>query len=285
MSDRFDIAIIGSGPAGLSAALIAKIRNKSFKIFGDKTLSNHMMKAPEVNGYLGFSSGRGKDLLEIFKDHINKMEIEITEERVSNIYDMGDYFQILVENKTYESLSVILATGVEYVAPLKGEEKFVGRGVAYCTTCDGQLYKGKSVAIVSYLKEGESEANFMSEIADKVYYIPLYEGNLELNENIEIINDTPIEIIGNTKVNRLALKNSLLDIDGIFVLKNAIPPTELVPGLELENGHIKVDVNMKTNLPGCFAAGDCAGKPYQDIKSAGQGNTAALSAVDYLTSI
>lgn len=285
MSDRFDIAIIGSGPAGLSAALIAKIRNKSFKIFGDKALSNHMMTAPEVNGYLGFPSGSGKDLLDLFKEHINKMGIEITEERVSNVYDMGDYFEILVEDKTYESTTVILATGIEYVDPIKGEREFVGKGVGYCTTCDGPLYKGKTVSIISYLKEGESEANFISEIADKVYYIPLYKEELNLNKNIEVINDTPIEIIGDTKVTKLALEKSQLETDGVFVLKNAIPPTELVPGLEIENGHIKVDINMKTNLKGCFAAGDCAGKPYQDIKSAGQGNTAALSAVDYLSKL
>lgn len=285
MSDRFDIAIIGSGPAGLSAALIAKIRNKSFKIFGDKALSNHMMTAPEVNGYLGFPSGSGKELLDLFKEHINKMGIEITEERVSNVYDMGDYFEILVEDKTYESTTVILATGIEYVDPIKGEREFVGKGVGYCTTCDGPLYKGKTVSIISYLKEGESEANFISEIADKVYYIPLYKEELNLNKNIEVINDTPIEIIGDTKVTKLALEKSQLETDGVFVLKNAIPPTELVPGLEIENGHIKVDINMKTNLKGCFAAGDCAGKPYQDIKSAGQGSTAALSAVDYLSKL
>lgn len=283
MSDRFDIAIVGSGPAGLSASLIAKLRNKSFIIFGDKNLSNHLMKAPEINNYLGFPCGSGSDLLTTFREHITKMGIEIIEERVSNVYDMGDFFEVITEANTYEAKSVILATGVEYVAPIKGEKDFIGKGVAYCTTCDGPLYKGKTVSIISYLKEGELEANFISEIANKIYYIPLYKGELNLNKNIEIINDIPIEIIGDKKVTKLALKNSKLDTDGVFIFKNAIPPVQLVPGLEIENGHIKVDINMKTNLDGCFAAGDCVGKPYQNIKAAGQGNIAALSAIEYLS--
>lgn len=283
MSKRYDIAIVGSGAAGLSASLIAKIRNKSFIIFGNKDLTGHLMKAPRIENYLGFHCGAGKELLETFRAHITKMGIEITEERVSNVYQMDGYYTLIVESKTYEATTVILATGVEYVEPIKGEEKFIGKGVGYCTTCDGRLFKGKVVSIISYLEEGELEANFVSEFADKVYYIPLYKGEYKLNANIEVVNDKPVEIQGEKVVNNLVLEKREIPTDGVFVLKNAIPPTELVPGLEIENGHIKVDVSMKTNLEGCFAAGDCAGKPYQNIKAAGQGNVAALSAVDYLS--
>lgn len=282
MSERYDIAIVGSGAAGLSAALIAKIRNKSFIIFGDKELSGHLTKAPRIENYLGFSCGTGKELLENFREHITKMGIEITEERVSNVYQMDGYYTLLTNDKTYEATTIIIASGVEYVEPIKGEEEFVGKGVGYCTTCDGRLYKGKVVSVIGYLKEAEAEANFVSEFADKVYYIPLYKGDYKLNANIEIVKDKPIEIKGEKIVNKLVLENREIITDGVFVLKNAIPPTELVPGLEIENGHIKVDINMKTNLEGCFAAGDCAGKPYKSIKAAGQGDVAGLSAVDYL---
>lgn len=284
MSERYDIAIIGSGAAGLSASLIAKIRNKSFIIFGDKDLTGHLKKAPRIENYLGFPPGSGRELLGHFRDHIEAMDINITEERISNVFKMDDYFEVLGMDNTYEAKSVIVATGVEYTAPIKGEEEFVGKGVGYCTTCDGPLYKGKTVVVVSYLKEGEAEANFINEIAKNVYYVPLYEEEYNLDQGIKIIKDNPLEITGDKRVNKLILKNSSIETDGVFVLKNAIPMAELVPGLEVLNGHIKADINMKTSLEGCFAAGDCVGLPYQDIKAAGQGNVAALSAINYLNS-
>ncbi|WP_029699236.1 NAD(P)/FAD-dependent oxidoreductase [Clostridium sp. Ade.TY] len=283
MSERYDIAIVGSGPAGLSAALNAKIRNKSFVIFGSENLSDKLEKAPKVNNYLGFSQGTGKDLLEEFKKHLDRMEISITNERINNIYAMGDYFTLMVNQKMYEAKSVILATGIEYTKPLKGETEFLGRGVGYCATCDAPLYKGKKVTIISYTKEGEEEANFVSELASEVFFIPMYKGDYKLNDSITIIDDKPVEIVGDNKVSKVILNgNKEIETDGVFVLKNAVPPSQLVPGLEIEDGHIKVDRLMKTNIKGCFAAGDCVGKPYQYIKSAGEGNIAALSAAAYL---
>lgn len=281
--ERYDIAIVGSGPAGLSAALNAKIRNKSFIIFGDSNLSSKIEKAPKVNNYLGFTLGSGKDLLNSFKEHLDKMGIEIVNERINNIYSMGDYFTLMVNQKMYEARSVILATGTEYTRPLKGEESFIGRGVGYCATCDAPLYKGKKVTIISYHEEGEEEANFVSELASEVFFIPMYKGDYKLNDNIKVIDGKPIEIVGDSKVSKVLFDDGKeLDTDGVFLLKNAVPPTQLVPGLEIEDGHIKVDRLMRTNIKGCFAAGDCVGKPYQYIKSAGEGNVAALSAVSYL---
>lgn len=281
--ERYDIAIVGSGPAGLSAALNAKIRNKSFIIFGDSNLSSKIEKAPKVNNYLGFTLGSGKDLLNSFKEHLDKMGIEIVNERINNIYSMGDYFTLMVNQKMYEARSVILATGTEYTRPLKGEEAFIGRGVGYCATCDAPLYKGKKVTIISYHEDGEEEANFVSELASEVFFIPMYKGDYKLNDNIKVIDGKPIEIVGDSKVSKVLFDDGKeLDTDGVFLLKNAVPPTQLVPGLEIEDGHIKVDRLMRTNIKGCFAAGDCVGKPYQYIKSAGEGNVAALSAVSYL---
>ncbi|PRR81910.1 NAD(P)/FAD-dependent oxidoreductase [Clostridium vincentii] len=282
MDKRYDIAIVGTGPGGLSAALNAKIRNKSFILFGNNNLSSKVQKAPKINNYLGFSSVSGKELGESYGNHIKEMGIEITEERINNIYAMGEYFTLMVNEKAYEATTVILATGVEFSKPLVGEIKYLGRGVGYCATCDAPLYKGKIVTIISSNAEGEEEANYVSELASKVYYIPLYKGEYNLNEGILIVNDKPIEVLGESKVNKLILKNSEIETDGIFILKDAIPPSQLVPGLKEDDGHIKVDRLMATNLNGCFAAGDCVGKPYQYIKAAGEGNIAALSAVKYL---
>ena len=283
--ERYDIAIVGSGPAGLSAALNAKIRNKSFIIFGHKDLSNKLIKAPKINNYLGFYGSNGSELKDMFLEHINKMGIKITEERVNNIYAMGDYFALMVNDKMYEATSVILATGMEYNKPIKGEVELLGKGVGYCATCDAPLYRDKVVSIVGYNKEAEEEAKYVSELASKVYYVPMYKDNYDIGENVEVIEEKPVEIIGEGKVSSLKLQNTELQTDGVFVLKDSISPGQLVPGLEIVDGHINVDREMKTNISGCFAAGDCVGKPYQYIKSAGEGNISALSAVKYIDSL
>ena len=282
MADRVDIAIIGSGPAGLSAALNAKIRNKSFILFGSKSLSSKVQKAPKINNYLGFANSSGDKLGEAFREHIEAMNIEITEERVNNVYAMGDYFALMVNEKMYEARTVILATGVEFAKPLKGEFEYLGKGVGYCATCDAPLYKGKTVCIISSNEEGEGEANYVSELAAKVFYIPLYKGKYALNDCIEVVKDVPVEVNGESKVSSLVLKNREIETDGIFFLKDAIMPSQLVPGLQEEDGHVKVDRLMKTNIKGLFACGDCVGKPYQYIKAAGEGNIASLSAAEYL---
>ena len=118
--ERVDIAIIGSGPAGLSAALNAKIRNKSFIVFGNNNLSNKITKASKINNYLGFYGVTGKDLAEKFKEHVASMDIKITEERVNNIYAMGEYFALMVNEKMYEAKAIILATGMEVGKTLEG---------------------------------------------------------------------------------------------------------------------------------------------------------------------
>jgi Thioredoxin reductase len=286
MSDRYDIAIVGSGPAGLSAAINAKIRNKNIIIFGSKNLSSKVEKAPKVNNYLGLYEITGMDLKEQFQKHISSMNIDITLERINTIYAMGEYFALAVNEKMYEAKTVILATGIEYTKPLKGEEEYLGRGVGYCATCDAPLYKGKVVTIIGYNKEAEEEANYVSELAEKIFYVPMYKANYNLKRgNIEIVDDKPIEIQGDDRVRNVILKNGTIVTDGVFVLKDSISPNQLVPGLLMENNHIKIDLNMNTNIQGCFAAGDCTGKPYQYMRAAGQGQVAALSAVSYLDSL
>lgn len=282
MAERYDIAIIGSGPAGLSAAINAKIRNKSFILFGNANLSNKLEKAHEINNYLGLYKMSGMQMKEAFQKHIQEMGIEITEERVNNIYAMGDYFSLLAKDTMYEATSIILATGVNFGKGLKGEEEYLGKGVGYCATCDAPLYRGKTVTIIAYNKYEEMEANYVADLAAKVYYIPMYKEEVEVKESIEVVNDTPVEVTGDLYVNKLILKNREIMTDGLFILRDSISPGQLVPGLKIEENHVVVDRKMKTNLDGCFAAGDITGTPYQYIKAAGEGNIAALSAVAYI---
>lgn len=283
--ERYDLAIIGSGPAGISAALNAKIRKKKFVIFGSKELSNKLTKAEKINNYLGFYGKSGEQIKDEFINHIESMDISITEERINNIYAMGNYFTLMANDNIYEASAIILATGVNFGKPFKGEEEFLGKGVGYCATCDAPLYKNKVVIIIAYNKKDEEEVNFISTIASRVYYIPMYKEKVEVNEKVEIITDTPIEIVGEDRVKKLILKNSEIETEGIFILRDSVSPRQLVPGLELDENHVKVDRRMKTNLEGCFAAGDVVGAPYQYIKAAGEGNIAALSAVSYIDNL
>jgi thioredoxin reductase (NADPH) len=282
MDERYDIAIIGTGPAGLSAALNVKIRNKKYILFGNSILSNKVEKAHTINNYLGFPGIQGKTLVEEFQKHLREMDIQITEKKVTNIYSMGDYFSILANNELYEAKSLILATGVQLGKSFPGEEMFLGKGVSYCATCDGMLFRNKTVAVVAYEKHNEAEAEYLAGLASKVYYIPMYKDDIKLSEKIEIVMDKPTEILGEGIVEKLVLKNKTIETDGIFILRDTISPNTLLPGIETEENHIKVDRTMKTSLAGCFAAGDIVGKPYQYIKAAGEGNVASLSAVNYI---
>jgi len=282
MSERIDIAIIGSGPAGISAALNASIRNKTFKIFGSKEISHKLVKAHKINNYLGFYGKSGLEIRDEFAKHLESMNIDITEDKINNIYAMGDYYTLMGADNNYEAKTVILATGVNFGKPFIGEEKFLGKGVGYCATCDAPLYKNKVVTIIAYDKKEEAEVNFIATIASKVYYLPIYKEKVEVDPSVEIINDTPVEIVGEEKVSKLILKNGELTTDGIFILRDSVSPGQLVPGLKMDESHVEVDRRMKTNLNGCFAAGDIVGTPYQYIKSAGEGNIAALSAVAYV---
>ena len=285
MDKRYDIAIIGSGIAGMSAALNAKIRKKDFIFFGSKDMSNKLIKAHKINNYPGFFDKSGAEIKDEFQKHMDYMDIKITEDNVLNIYSMGDYFIIMSKKGQYEATSVIIATGVNFGKVLKGEKEFLGRGVGYCATCDAALYKDKVVTIVSYSKEEENEANFLASIASKVYCVPMYKKDIDVGKSIEIVNDIPVEIKGNDFANELILKKSKIETDGIFILKESSDPGQLVPGLEIENNHIKVNRLMETNIRGCFAAGDIVGAPYQYVKAAGEGNIAALSAVSYVDNL
>ena len=157
-------------------------------------------------------------------------------------------------------------------------------GVSYCATCDGMFYKDKEIAVLCNDPKYEHEVEYLADLAAKVTYFPMFSDSQIKKENVTISKDFPLEIKGSDRVTGLVLKSGkVLELDGIFCLRNAIAPSKLVSGLEIENGHIKVDRTQKTNLPGCFAAGDCTGRPYQYTKAVGEGNVAAHSCISYLT--
>ena len=280
--ERYDIAIIGTGPAGLSAAITATIRNKKVLLLGSRDLSGKLSKAHEIQNYLGFPAVKGEDLAAAFQKHIAEMGISITEKRVSAVYAMGDYFALQAGEDMVEATAVILATGVVQGKPLPGEEELLGRGVSYCATCDAPLYRGKTAAVIGYSPREEAEAVFLSEVCTEVLYFPVYKEETDLPASVRVIREkvTGVENQDGKRLVRTA--EGTYTVDGVFILREAVSPGQLVPGLPTEGPHVTVNRKMEAGIPGVFACGDIVGTPYQYIKSAGEGNVAALSAVSYL---
>jgi thioredoxin reductase (NADPH) len=278
---RYDVAIIGTGPGGVSAALTLKNRGKNFIIIGSKQ-SAKVSKAHAILNYPGLPNVSGQELANAFSKHLEIAGIEITEDRVSTIYDMGDFFGIQGGNEMYEASAVILATGVVTGKAIPGEDALLGSGVSYCATCDAPLYKGKDVAVIGYSKKEEEEAAFLSEVCANVTYVPMYKEATDLPDKVKVVNVKPSEILKVDDKRVVKSHGEDIVVDCVFVLRDAISPGQLVPGLETDGAHVVVNRDMSTNIAGCFACGDITGLPYQYVKSAGEGNVAALSAVTYL---
>ena len=280
--ERYDIAIIGTGPAGVSAALTAKNRNKSILLLGSRQMSEKVAKAHEIRNYPGLPFVKGEDMAAAFRDQLDRMEIPVTETRIGAVYAMGDYFALQAGGEMFEAKTVILATGTVMAKPLPGEEALLGRGVSYCATCDAPLYRGRTAAVIGYSPREESEAAFLSEVCSRVIYFPMYKGETDLPAAVEVIREKPAEILKKDAGLAVKTEEGEYAADGVFVLREAVAPSQLVPGLETDGVHVKVNRAMETNLPGMFACGDITGTPYQYVKAAGEGNVAALSAAAYI---
>jgi thioredoxin reductase (NADPH) len=278
----FDIAIIGGGPAGLSAALTGRIRNKNIAIFEHMEHSQKLQKAHVVDNYLGVPQVTGQGMMQQFVAHCLTYNPTIIKEKVINIFPGDDKHTLLTPGGTYEARAVIIATGVVVTALFGGEKEFLGKGVSYCATCDAMMYKGKDVAVISYTAEGEHEADYLGELCRTVYYLPQYKEAPTVRSEIKLVQDKPKAITGDVVVEKLVMDKKELDVHGVFIIRTSDPVENVLPGLELEGEVIKVNRDMSTNIPGVFAAGDCTGKPWQIAKATGEGLVAVLSAIAYL---
>ena len=283
--ERYDIAIIGTGPAGVSAALTAKNRNKSILLLGSRQMSEKVVKAHEIRNYPGLPAVKGEELAAAFRNQLDSMGIPVTEKRVGAVYAMGDYFALQIGEEMAEARAVILATGVVQANPLPGEKELLGRGVSYCATCDAPLYRGKTAAVIGYSPREEAEAAFLSEVCAKVIYFPMYREEPALPESVQVIREKVTGILQEDGKRTVQTENGAYAADGVFVLREAVAPDTLVPGLEADGPHVRVNRKMETSLPGVFACGDLTGTPYQYIKAAGEGNVAAISAAAFVDAL
>lgn len=267
-----DVAVIGGGPAGISAALTLRQRGKSVAVISADAEQSHLAKAEMIRNYPGMVGMSGKEMLAVMTEQAEGAGVFFMHGRATSIMSMGESFGIAVGSEFLEAEAVILALGISMGKPYKGETEFLGRGVSYCATCDGMLYRNKNVAVIGLCADAPEEAEFLRSIGCNVEYFDRTRAK-------------SYEIRGEQTVSTLIADGTEYPVDGVFILRSGVAPDLLMFGLNMENGAIVTDRNMQTNLPGIFAAGDCTGTPYQLPKAVGEGNVAALSAVKYLDSL
>ena len=277
---RYDIIVLGSGPAGLSAAVAARGRNKSVLVVGNRWQDSPLARAERVDNYLGLPALTGADLMERFTRHAEESGANLVNGKVISLM-AWEGFHLTVGSELYEGSALILAPGVVRQAKYPGEMEYLGRGVSYCATCDGMLYRGRPVVVVGRSKDAPREAAYLKNLGCQVVYVSPQRPE-RLDPSIPFVQASRLEVAGEQTVTGLRADGALLPCSGVFILREAVAPADLLPGLETENGAVKVDRKLATNLPGVFAAGDCTGEPLQISKAVGEGLVAAPSAVEYL---
>lgn len=277
---KYDIIVLGSGPAGLSAAVTVRGRNKSVLVIGNRWQDSPLARAERVDNYLGMPGMTGMEMLEAFQRHAQEMGVEQVTGKVLSIMEW-EGFNLTVGSQLYQGSALILAPGVVRQAKFPGEETYLGRGVSYCATCDGMLYRNKPVAVVGRSKDAPHEAAYLKSIGCQVVYVAPKRPE-ELEEDIPFIQAAKLAVKGEQTVTALEADGADIPVNGVFILREAVAPGDLLPGLTLEKGAIHVDRNMATSVPGVFAAGDATGAPLQVSKAVGEGLIAALSACEYL---
>ncbi len=301
--ELYDVIIIGSGPAGLTAAIYsARSKLKTLVITG-RAVGGQAALTAEIENYPGFPEGiSGLELTRLMQEQAKKFGAEIQMDEVLSVNLKEHPFTITTYSGDYQCRALIIATGV---SPRKlgvpGEEEFVGRGVSFCATCDGFFYQGKEVAVVGGGDSALKEALFLTRFARKVYIIhrrdqfraeAIIQERARQNERIEfILNSVVTEIVGKEKVEGVKIRNlktgeeSFLKVDGVFVYIGNVPNTSLFQGqIELdEQGYIVTDRAMHTSVPGVFAAGDVQEKVLaQVVTAAASGAIAAMEAEKYI---
>lgn len=277
----YDIIVIGAGPAGLSAAVQARARGKSVLVVAGDDRDNALYKAHQVDNYLGLPGLTGEELLERFAAHAKQAGAERRTGRVLSVMPMGDRFYISIDSDVEDAGALILALGVSRGKKYPGEAEFLGRGVSYCATCDGALYRDKRVAVVGLSADAPEEAALLKQLGCRVTYVAARRPET-LENDIPFVKGVKLEIRGEKSVTVLEADGEEIPCSAVFLLRPSLAPADLLPGLDTDQGYIIADQDGRTNIPGMFAAGDCTGLPLQVSKAVGEGLVAGHRAAEYL---
>ncbi len=303
----YDIAIVGAGPAGITAALYSA-RFVLRTVLITEEFGGTLNDAGEVDDYPGIPGIPGPELAKRFEQHLSKYRVPVVRDVVTDVKKVGDIFEVYTRHQgVFKAKAIIIAVGSKRrKLGVPGEEEFAGKGVSYCAPCDAPLFKGKVVAVVGGGNAALQAALLLASYCPRVYLIhrrdsfrafPVYVKLVKENPKIELVlNSVVTEIGGDKSVEWVKIKNRVtgservLDVKGIVIEIGSEPPVEFFKkvGLEMdEHGYIKVGPDQSTNVEGVFAAGDCTGGPCkkkfdQVVTAAAEGAIAALSAYEYL---
>ncbi|GAB4307587.1 MAG: thioredoxin-disulfide reductase [Promethearchaeota archaeon] len=300
----YDLLVVGAGCAGLAASIYAKRFNMDVLVvgreFGGLIATTHV-----VENYPGFPSISGAGLVEEFRKHVDSLSVPVLEDEVTKLElrEEGSrrwFVASTAWSGTFKARTVLLATGtVRRKLGVPGEEEFAGRGVSYCATCDGPLFKGKVLAVVGGSDSAAKEALYLASLAKKVYIFyrraeiraePINKDRVYANSKIEVVPNTNVlEIVGDEVVTgvRLDTRDGIFPLDGVFIEIGADPANSLVAGLGVElneKGEVVIDDKSATNMAGLFAAGDVANASYkQAITGVAEGVRAAFTAYELVS--
>ncbi len=300
----FDVIIVGSGPAGLTASIYTTRANLKTLIIAGAVWGGQLQLTTLVENYPGFPDGiQGPELMALMRKQAERFKPEIVEDNVSSIDFSSRPFKVSVGTKTFEGKSVIIATGADSKKiGVPGEKEFAGRGVSYCATCDGAFFKEKDIAVIGGGDTAMEEALFLTHFAKTVTIIhrrdefkasKIMLDRAKANPKIKFIVNTEVkEVIGDQKVTGVKLfnnkenKENELTIGGVFVAIGHVPNSAVFKGIDVdEQGYVKVHDHYLTNVEGVFVAGDVHDRHYrQAVTAAGYGSSAALEAERWLSS-
>jgi len=278
--EKYDLIIVGAGPAGLTAAIYAGRYQLKTLVVG-KLPGGLAGEASEVCNFPSYESIGGVELMMKMMGHVKSLGIEIKQEEVDDIIK-GKEFKVVANKKEYSAKKIILAIGCERRRlQLENEKEFIGRGISYCATCDAGFYKEKTVGIVGGGNAALSAALLLSDFAKKVYIIyrkdkfskaePSWVKKIKKKNIINLFNSNVTKLIGKDKLEKVEINNEkVIDMDGLFIEIGSVPNVELAEklGLEMEEKYIAVDKKQNTNVKGVLAAGDITNNSLKQIITA-----------------
>lgn len=276
MGDVFDIVIVGGGPAGLSAALNGAARSCRCAVLSNPAAQNPLWRTERIDNYSGMAGVSGRRMLETMEAEARRSGAVFFPGHVTAILPFAGRFSVTVGDGMVTAERLILAIGAGASASLPGESEWLGRGLSYCATCDGRLYRGKRVLVTGDAADLTEEAAFLERVGCGVTVVT--RRPLPVGAPSAIVAQRIALWVEDGRLRGLEADGQRLAGDGVFLLRQVSAPTALLPGLQMDGRFIAVDRQQRTNIPGCYAAGDCTGQPLQVAKAVGEGLVAAQAA-------